>query len=257
LLNELRPSPRIAEGQENRFLAVIGPSGCGKSSLARAGLVAALKRGEVDGSDQWPIAICRPGPDALESLAVALTPYTSDDPLDLVGKFREDERRLHIATRLALRDAPPEHRLVVLVDQFEEVFTLCHDEELGRALINNLLYAAGVAQGQTIVLLTLRADFYGRCATYPALAAALSDHQLLVGPMEDDELRRAIERPAQLTGREFESGLVERLLRDVKDQPGSLPLLQHALLELLPSRPPGAAVKSANDPVFWSRRKTC
>jgi hypothetical protein len=216
---------------DNRFLAILGPSGSGKSSLARAGLLAALKQGEIEGSARWPVVISRPGPDPLESLAVALSPYTAD-VLDLAGKLREDERRLHITARVALRDAPPEQRLVVLVDQFEEVFTLCHDERQCQALIDNLLHAASVAKGQTVVLLTLRADFYSKCAAHPRLAAALSDHQLLVGPMTEDELRRAIERPARLAGCEFEPGLVDVLLRDVLDQPGGLPLLQHALLEL-------------------------
>ena len=82
------------------------------------------------------------------------------------------------------------------------------------------------------MLLTLRADFYPKCATYPDLAAMLSARQMLVGPMADSELRRAIERPAQLAGGEFEAGLVEMLVRDVGVRPESLPLLQHALLEL-------------------------
>jgi WD40 repeat protein len=224
LLNALRG--------ETRFLAIVGPSGSGKSSLARAGLVAALHRGQVIGSAQWPVVICRPGPDPLESLAVGLEPHASDDVLALVDKLQEDRRRLHITTRVALQNESPRARLVMLVDQFEEVFTLCHDERVRSALIDNLLYAAQVAQGQTLVLLTLRADFYGRCAAYPALSAALSDHQVLVGPLSDDELWQAIERPAQLVGIEFEPGLVDVLLHDVRDQPGGLPLLQHALLEL-------------------------
>ena len=127
---------------------------------------------------------------------------------------------------------PAARRLVLLVDQFEEIFTLCEDENTRKALFANLLYAATITGGQTIVLLTMRADFYGKCGPYPALATVMSDHQLLVGPMTEDELRRAIERPAQLAGGEFEPGLVEILLQDVAGQPGSLPLLQFALMEL-------------------------
>ena len=108
------------------------------------------------------------------------------------------------------------------MDQSEEVFTLCEDEATRQALFDNLLYAATVADGQAIVVLTMRADFYGKCGSYPALAAAMSDHQLLVGPMTEDELRRAIERPALLAGGEFEPGLVEMLLHEVEGQPGSL-----------------------------------
>ena len=137
-----------------------------------------------------------------------------------------------VTTRLALRTAPHDRRLVALIDQFEEIFTACHDDSLRRAFVDNLVYAATVAQGQTLVLVTLRADFYGKCAVLPELAAALSDHQLLVGPMSEAELRRAIERPAELTGCEFEPGLVDALVRDVQGEGGGLPLLQYALREL-------------------------
>jgi len=122
--------------------------------------------------------------------------------------------------------------LVILVDQFEEVFTLCRNEDLRGAFIRNLLYAAKAAQGKTLVILTMRADFYAKCAANADLAAAFSDHHVLVGPMTDDELRRAIERPSQLVGCELESGLVDLLMQDVRRQAGALPLLQHALLEL-------------------------
>ncbi len=226
---------------DNRFLAIVGPSGSGKSSLARAGLAAALKRGEIEGSHKWPIVICRPGPDPLESLAVSLSNVTSvaQTPSalrDLIRDLCQDESMLHLTTCLALRDAPLERRLVVLVDQFEEIFTLCNDDGLRQGLINSLLYAARAVNGRTVVLIALRADFFGQCAEYPVLAAALSDSQVLIGSMTDEELWRAIERPAQLTGCEFEPGLVERLLKDVRHQPGGLPLLQHALLELWEGR---------------------
>jgi hypothetical protein len=131
-----------------------------------------------------------------------------------------------------LADGEPAARLVVVIDQFEEIFTLCDREELRRALISNLLHAARVASGQTLVIVTMRADFYGKCAVYSDLADALSDHHLLVGPMSEEEIRRAIERPAQLAGREFDAGLVGLLVQDARAQRGALPLLQHALLEL-------------------------
>jgi WD40 repeat protein len=235
LLDALRPS--AVPGRENRFLAILGPSGSGKSSLALAGLVPALRRGGLDGSAEWPVVIVRPGPDPIESLAVRLSGLGGETAnpsavRHLMADLVADPRSLHLFARLALRDAPPARRLVVLVDQFEEVFTLARDEASRAALIDNLLHAATVAGGQTVVVLTMRADFYGKCAAHPVLAAALSDHQVLVGPMTADELRRAIERPALLVGGEFEPGLVERLVHDVEDQSGALPLLQYALLEL-------------------------
>ncbi len=236
LIVALRASP---SGQENRFLAILGASGSGKSSLARAGLVAALKRGALDGSGAWPIVILKPGRNPIESLALALAGLPGGatlikDTRDLLNikAFGDDQKSLHYFARLALREAPPSRRLVVLVDQSEEVFTLCEDEAARKALFDNLLYAATVADGQAIVVLTMRADFYGKCGSYPALAAAMSDHQLLVGPMTEDELRRAIERPALLAGGQFEPGLVEMLLHEVEGQPGSLPLLQFTLMEL-------------------------
>ena len=234
LIVKLRAAP---SGQENRFLAILGASGSGKSSLARAGLIPAIKRGELVGSAEWPVIILKPGRDPIESLAVALASLGGGRPnpgevRQLIDEMRTDSRALHQFVRIALRDAAPAQRMCVVVDQFEEVFTLCEDEAARQALFDNLLYAATIADGQAIVVLTMRADFYGKCGSYPALAAAMSDHQLLVGPMTEDELRRAIERPALLAGGEFEPGLVEMLLWEVAGQPGALPLLQFALFEL-------------------------
>lgn len=229
LLNDLRP--RGPGREPNRFLAVVGASGSGKSSLARAGLLARL------GERRWPQVVCWPGPDPLESVAVALAAHPAVRPavpsfVGLVRELEQDAKALHRLARVALHDAPAEARLVLLVDQFEEAFTQCPDEARRRQLIDNLAYAATVAGGRVVVVLTLRADFYGQCAVYPELAAALSDHQALVGPLGPAELRQAIERPALLSGCEFEPGLAETLIRDVERQPGALPLLQHTLAEL-------------------------
>jgi hypothetical protein len=235
LLNELCPA---AEGQPvSRFLGIVGASGSGKSSLARAGLVAAIKHDGIKGSSLWPVIICRPGPDPIESLAVALSRMVNIGQgisalSHLLEALKEEEKTLHLVARQSLPDNAPQMRLVVLVDQFEEVFTECREEALRNALVRNLLYAARIIQGQTLVILTMRADFYGKCAVDAALAAAFSDHHVLVGPMTDEELRRAIERPAQLVGCELESGLVDLLVQEVRNQPGALPLLQHVLLEL-------------------------
>jgi WD40 repeat protein len=235
LLNALRPA--AGDKPVSRILAIVGASGSGKSSVARAGLVAALKRGGIAGSAEWPIAICRPGPSPTESLAIALSKVLdlgqrASAIVDLAADLQKSEKTLHLVVRRALPENAPDRRLVVLVDQFEEVFSLCHNESERRAFIGNLLYAAKVAQGQALVILTMRADFYGKCAADAELAAAVSDHHVLVGPMTEDEVRRAIERPVQLVGCEFEAGLVEMLVEDVMHQPGALPLLQHALLEL-------------------------
>ena len=234
MVTALRPA---SPSEGHRFLAIVGPSGAGKSSLARAGLLAALKKGALDGSAAWPTVILNPGRDPVESLASARAGLEGETPTAegaqrLMRELKAPESTLHLTVRLALRHAPPSFRLVLLVDQFEEVFTLCDDDSIRRGFFANLLYAASLTGGQTIVLLTMRADFYGNCAAYPALAAAMSEHQVLVGPMTEDELRRAIGRPARLAGAEVEQGLVEMLLRDVVGRPGALPLLQFTLQEL-------------------------
>ena len=233
LLDALKRKP---SGVENRFLAIVGASGSGKSSLARAGLLAALKDGKLDGSTSWPQAICRPGAEPFFNLAKALTGLAPESVsavvFDRLQGRKDGERSLHVAAGLVLGEPPRAERLVVLVDQFEEVFTLCDDESERRDFIANLLHAATVAGGRSIVVLTMRADFYPRCASYADLAAALSDHQVLVGPMTDDELRRAIDRPARLAGLEPEPGLVELLVDDIRGRAGALPLLQFALQEV-------------------------
>ena len=244
-LLENRLTPIARSGHARRFLAILGPSGSGKSSLTLAGLVPALRVGKVEGSVAWPIALLRPGDDPFENLTFELSKLKdlADSGPALLARtceylrvrdFGDDPRALHIFARYALDGAPAARRLVVLVDQFEEVFTLCpaEREPTRRAFIDTLLHAATVVGGPALVLLTMRVDFLGKCASYPTLAAALSDGQELVGPMKEDELRLAIERPAYLVGCELEPGLTERLLRDVEGQPGALPLLQYTLWEL-------------------------
>ena len=264
ILNALRPADQsegVVSARENRFLAIVGASGSGKSSLARAGLIPALKNGAFAGSEHWPFIVIRPGQNPLESLAVGLFNVPAigsrfGDPGDLAARMTAEESRLHLATRVALAGGDESQRLVLLIDQFEEVFTLASDDtsrSLGtdsassvsaksqheintKAFIDNLIYAAGVAGGQTVVVLTMRADFYQKCASYPHLAAAVTDHQELVGPMSTNELREIIEKPAQLVGLELQPGLTELLLQEMESQTGALPLLQHALRELWKQR---------------------
>ena len=181
------------------LLAVVGPSGSGKSSVLRAGLLPALAGGVLPGSENWIQAVIRPGTQPLRDL-----------------------RR--VTAKLAR-----ERRGVLAVDQFEELFTACPDEEERREFVETLARAAG---DRIVVLLAVRADFYGRCAAYPRLSRLLGANHVLVGPMSREELRRAIERPAQRAGLGVEPELVEALVTDVEGQPGALPLLSTALHEL-------------------------
>jgi WD40 repeat protein len=215
--------------KSSRFLAVLGPSGSGKSSLVRAGLVAALRDGALPGSHSWSTAVFSPGSHPLTSLAVQIA--SSDDTGAALDRLNADIRTVYLWSERSLADRPPDERVVLVVDQFEECFTLCTDQIERERFITNLVYAAGIPGGRCIVLLTLRADFYQRCSAHPELSAFLASHQYLVSPMGPAELRRVIEAPAARAGLSFESGLVDLIMADLADQPGALPLLEHALLE--------------------------
>ena len=158
-----------------------------------------LKSGALPGSADWPRIVLKPGSDPLESLAVRL----AKDPAGIAaieGQLRTDPTLLHKTARFMLQDAPEDRRLVVLVDQLEEVFTLCRDPNLRRAFIDTLLHAANEPLGQTLVPLTMRADFYGKCAEHDVLAAALADHQLLVGPCSKAGSKPIVRPCASSTG---------------------------------------------------------
>ena len=231
---------------------MLGPSGSGKSSVVLAGLVPRLMAGAIEGSERWPVAILRPGDDPLKNLAAGVVPRflpTGALPdvaqvLKLADDLRADARTLDVFAQVALHDRPEDVRLVVVVDQFEEVFTYRPQDGPARARFEqdrdqffaNLLNAAAAPGGRVAVVLTMRSDFLSACAPFPQLSAVLSAHQELVGPMTAAELREAIERPAYLVGCEVEPGLTERLLADVEGQPGALPLLQFALTEVWKKR---------------------
>jgi len=228
----------VEQLRDDRFLAVIGPSGSGKSSLVRAGLLPQVRAGVLPASDCWPVVLFKPGPHPVETLAARLLPHLdkSTDPLttrqSLLDALAQDERGLHTAIQVALASEPDSQRLLLVVDQFEELFTLCRDDRARADFIANLLYASTIAGGQAVVVVTMRADFFGKFAAYPDLAARLGERDVLVGPMDEEDLRRAMEGPAEAVGLHYEKGLVETILTDLGDEPGSLPLLQHTLLEL-------------------------
>src|SRR5512135_2038834 len=250
VVSALRREVRAAQGV--RFLGVLGPSGSGKSSVVLAGLVPSLRAGAIDGSDRWPVAILRPGDDPLKSLAARVVPRFRppgalpdvDEARKLIDNLRTDAQALDLFAQMALHDRPEGVRLVVVVDQFEEVFTYRPQDDQARARFEqaraayfaNLLNAAAAPGGRVAVVLTMRSDFLGACAVFSQLAAVLSAHQELVGPMTAAELREAIERPAYFVGCEVESGLTEKLLGDVRGQSGALPLLQFALTEVWKKR---------------------
>src|SRR5215217_564088 len=215
---------------ETRFLAIVGASGSGKSSLSRAGLLPALRWNKA--STDWHTHILIPTAHPLESLAATLTHESNSvtATTTLMDDLAQDERSLQIFVKRKLGTNHGQ-RLLLVVDQFEEVFALCRSEEERIAFISNLLTAACEADGPVILVITLRADFYAHCANYPELREALAKHQEYIGAMNDEELRRAIEEPARRGRWELEPGLVDVLLHDVGHEPGALPLLSHALFE--------------------------
>ncbi|HEX8990846.1 MAG TPA: AAA family ATPase, partial [Anaerolineales bacterium] len=213
-----------------RFLAVVGASGSGKSSLVRAGLVPALRWNHA--SADWPVHVITPAAHPLESLATSLT--HENGSLKAVAALTDDLAQEPRSLQLSIKRILPSGkspRFLFVVDQFEELFALCRSEPERAAFIEDLLLAASEDGGPTLVVITLRADFYAHCAAYPQLRLALAQHQEYIGALTTEELRRVIEEPARRGRWEFEPGLVDLLLHDVGHEPGALPLLSHALLE--------------------------
>jgi WD40 repeat protein len=213
-----------------RFFAVVGASGSGKSSLVRAGIIPALRWNKK--SMDWQIHILTPTAHPLESLAATLTQESNSVTATstLMDDLARDPRSLQIFAKRKLGAKAGSHLLLV-IDQFEELFALCRSEEERAACIDNLLTAASETDGPVIPLITLRADFYAHCANYVQLREVLAKNQEYIGAMSTAELRRAIEEPARRGRWDFETGLVDLLLHDIGHEPGALPLLSHALLE--------------------------
>jgi WD40 repeat protein len=221
-------SNRLTE--DTRFLVIVGASGSGKSSLVRAGLVSALRWNKA--STDWHVYILTPTAHPLESLAAALSQESDSVSAitTLMDDLARDERSLQIFAKRKLSGGNGSSLLLV-VDQFEELFALCRSEAERASFIGNLLTAASEMDGAGIVVITLRADFYAHCANYVELREALAQNQEYIGAMDSEELRRAIEEPARRGRWELEPGLVDLLLHDVGHEPGALPLLSHALFE--------------------------
>src|SRR5215213_7814653 len=200
------------------FLGIVGPSGSGKSSVLRAGLLPALAGGVLPGSGGWRRLLLRPGERPLEELRRVLVSGAKDPLAE------------------ALDTLPSGARLLLAVDQLEELHTACRSDDERAAFADTLARAAADPDGRAVVVVALRADFYGRFAAYPGLAELLGGNHVLVGPMQASELRRAVELPGARVGLRVEPDLADALVDDVEGEPGSLPLLSTALLELWQKR---------------------
>jgi hypothetical protein len=223
------------------FLAVIGASGSGKSSLLRAGLLPALRSGArlADGSlppadsPHWELRLFTPGAHPLEALAACLLPQAESisAQLALHTDLQNEPRTLGLAARRLLSQGSKK-RLLLVIDQFEEVYTQCRQPEVRSAFIENILAAVDPEHPQPVsILISLRADFYAQIASHDRLRERVAQNQEFIGAMTRDEMTRAILLPAQQGGWKIQEGLVEVILNDLGAEPGALPLLAHALLE--------------------------
>src|SRR5215472_64715 len=228
----------------NRFVAVVGTSGSGKSSLVRAGLLPALERGFMAGAgSNWRIITMRPGATPIENLAIALSASQGPDSGELDPATRQvlldttiRRNSFGLAEAARLVQSEPRENLLVLVDQFEEVFRLAVDfaksrpEEDPAAFVRLLLEGVGQTEIPVYVAITMRSDFLGDCARFRDLPEMLNHSQYLIPRMNREQRRQAIEGPIAVSGANITLRLVQRLLNDLGDEPDQLPIMQHALM---------------------------
>jgi DNA-binding SARP family transcriptional activator len=228
-----------AVAQDPAVTVVVGPSGCGKSSTIFAGLLPRLVAAD---EEQWLIVALRPGDRPNHSLAAALMSALEPGPggeagpttaqHEAHGRQGADSTLPRLGEQLD-REIPGATRLLLVVDQFEELYTLCPDPEARRHFLDQLLAPSRRGSPapalRVSLLLALRADFMAQVLTHRPFADALQDATLILGPMDREELRAAIAKPAEVQGAAFEAGLVERMLDDVGEAPGNLPMLEFAL----------------------------
>jgi len=236
---------RLGEtGELSRFLAVVGPSGSGKSSVVKAGLIPALRRGALPGSEHWFIVEMMPGAHPLEELEAALLRVAVNPPSSLLEQFQKDSRGLIRAVRRSIPN-DPNIELVLVIDQFEEVFTLVQDEAERMRFLGLLVTAIMDETSRVRVIFTMRADFVDRPLGYVDFGELLRQRMEVILPLTPDELDSAIASPSERVGLQLESGLVAAILRDLGDQPGTLPMLQYALTELYEKRAGRVLTRSA------------
>lgn len=223
-----------------RVLAILGASGSGKSSVAKAGLVPALRRHPLPDRPASEIVICRPGNRPVESLAQALLPLAPAANHTLMavrlveltqllhhrdGQGNPDGLRLFASTLPIVRET----RLLVLVDQFEEVYAQCKEKDERDLFVALLLHAASDPESLVSLVLTLRSDFLGDTHQHPTMSAAICQRTIVVTVMSEENIRQAIALPAVHAGKTLPESTVSLLLEQTRGRDGALPLLEFAL----------------------------
>ncbi|MDZ8261206.1 pentapeptide repeat-containing protein [Nostoc sp. ChiQUE01b] len=226
--------------RSGNFLAVLGASGSGKSSVVRAGLLYQLKLGRrLSGSETWQLKIFRPGINPLQNLALAFVESELSD-IERASQLAKVEKLIAKgAVGLGqLITAAQTQRVVLVVDQFEEAFTQCQDITKRQHFFECMLGALQRDDKKLCLIITMRADFFGKCLEqqYGGLAKKIQEHLVTVTPMNREELETAIIKPAEQVNLAVEPELVSQMIADVENSPGSLPLLQYTLTELWQQR---------------------
>jgi WD40 repeat protein len=229
---------RLAENGAARFLCLVGPSGSGKSSVARAGLVPAIRRGVIPGSDRWYVVDLVPGAHPLRALETALLAVSVNPPPSLLEELERDEHGLTRAVDRLLPD--PDAELVIVLDQLEELFTMVDSDAERAHLLESIRVATADQTSRIRVIATLRADFFDQPLSVRGFGDLLAARNEAITPMSPEEIERAIVGPADRVGLDVEPGLVAAMVADVIDRPGALPLLQYALTELADREDVGA-----------------
>jgi len=221
----------------NNFLAVIGTCGSGKSSLIRAGLLHQLQRGQrLSGTQEWLTLIFQPGEHPLQNLARSfINPHNPERDYQFAQTMKLIQMGA-VGLGIVVRTRAEKQRLVLVVDQFEQVFTCCQDETERQQFFDCLLGGLERTDNQLCLVIGMRTDFLSHCASYPELVQKIQALMVTVTPMTREGLKTAIIKPAQQVGVEIESDLVTQLLLDLEDA-ASLPLLQFMLTQLWQRRP--------------------